>query len=107
MRILQTQVYKGASLWASVPVIRFSVEIGALAGRFTNAIPTFHEKLTATLPNLHGHECSNGGGDRFIDRVNEGTSLGHVIQHVALEIQHMAGQRVDGGNTCLAIELDD
>ncbi|HEY4780334.1 MAG TPA: acetate--CoA ligase family protein [Chthoniobacterales bacterium] len=107
MRILQTQVYKGASLWAPVPVIRFSVEIGALAGRFTNAIPTFHEKLTATLPNLREHECSTDGGDRFIDRVNKGTGMGHVIQHVALEMQHMAGQRVDGGNTCLAVELDD
>src|SRR4030081_746915 len=107
MRILQTQVYRGANLWAPMPVIRFSLDVGELAGRFTNANRGFYEKLTATLPTLREHECSTGSGDLFIERLLDGTSLGHVLQHMALEIQHMAGQRVDGSKTCLAIKLDD
>jgi cyanophycin synthetase len=107
MRILQTQVYRGANLWAPMPVIRFSLDVGELAGRFTNAIRGFYEKLTATLPTLREHECSTGSGDLFIERLLDGTSLGHIVQHMALEIQHMAGQRVDGSKTCLAIELDN
>src|SRR5882724_6456280 len=105
MRILQTQVLRGANLWAPMPVIRFSLESGGLGARFTNVITDFYEKLTAMFPALREHECSTGA--RFIDCVREGTCLAHVVQHVALEMQHMAGQKVDEGRTCLAIDLDD
>jgi cyanophycin synthetase len=105
MRILQTQVYRGANFWASIPVIRFSLEIGALGTQSTN--PGFSEDLTALLPTLREHECSTGDGSRFIESLSEGTSVGHVVQHVALELQNMARQRIEGGNTCSATDPAD
>ena len=107
MKILQTQVYRGASLWAPVPVIRLSLEIDGIGSRSTNAIPGLYEKLAATLPALQGHECSKGNCTSFIQQVRKGTSLCHVAQHVALALQDVAGQRVDHGNTCLGSDEDD
>jgi cyanophycin synthetase len=90
-----------------MPIIRLSLEIAAIGARSTNAIPGFYEKLAAALPTLHEHKCSTGSAGRFAERLSEGTNMGHVAQHAALELQTMAGQRVDGGKTCLAIDLDD
>jgi len=60
MKILEIQVYRGANLWAPVPVIRFVVDIGELRECPTHIIPGFCERLSATMPTLVKHSCSSG-----------------------------------------------
>jgi cyanophycin synthetase len=105
MKILQTQVYRGANLWASMPVIRLSLEISGIEARSTNFIPGFYEKLVDTMP-LDEHQCFPGDGN-FLERVREGTTLGHVAQHMALELQNLARQRLDCGKTCVPTDPED
>src|ERR1700674_1050753 len=107
MKILQTQVYRGANLWAPVPVIRLSLEISRSEVRSTDLVPDFYEKLATTLPLMDEHQCSPIMRGSFFERVREGITLGHVAQHMVLELQNIAGQKLDCGKTCLAFDPGD
>jgi cyanophycin synthetase len=104
MRIRETQIFRGANYWANVPVIRLSLEIGEFEVRSTSCIPGFYEKLTTTLPSAHAHQCSDGRRASFFEHVHEGTTLSHVAQHMALELQNLAGQQMGNSPRCLPIE---
>jgi cyanophycin synthetase len=104
LKILETQVFRGANYWAPLPVIRLLIEIAQPETRSTNLISGFYEDLTAMLPALREHHCSRGKADGFLERVREGTDLGHVLQHVALELQNMVGQKLDCAQPCLATD---
>jgi cyanophycin synthetase len=65
----------------------------------TNEIPGFYEGLVEALPSLEGHYCSPGCRGGFLIRVREGTMMGHVVEHVALELQDLAGMDVGFGRT--------
>ena len=65
----------------------------------TSEIPGFNETLTALLPGLAEHTCSRGYPGGFLERLREGTYLGHVVEHVALELQSAAGFPVSYGKT--------
>ena len=104
MKILQAQVYRGANLWAPVPVVRLSLEITGSEAQSTNLIPGFYEKLATTLPLMDDHQCSPTMRGSFFERVREGITLGHFAQHVVLELQNIAGQKLDRGKTCLAFD---
>ncbi len=97
MEILETQIYRGANYWAPMQAIRFLLDIGELEERPTNKIPGFYEKLTTTLPTLIEHRCSVGRRGGFFERVKEGTWMGHVLEHTALELQTLAGQDIGYG----------
>jgi cyanophycin synthetase len=105
MKILQTHVYRGANLWAPMPVIHLSLDIGTVEAPFPTLTPTFYEELSRVLPAISGHQCSTGG--HFIEQGAGPNSLGHVAQHSALALQNLARQKVDGGDRCLAIDLED
>src|SRR3979411_1459215 len=107
MKIFETQVYRGANLWAPIRVIRLSLEISGIEARSTNLIPGFYEKLATTLPLLDEHQCAPGNAGSFLKRVREGISLGHVAQHTALELQNIARQKLDCGKACLTTDPGD
>ena len=65
----------------------------------TNKIPGFRERLEKLLPSLYEHRCSEGVPGGFFQRVEEGTWMGHVIEHIALEIQTLAGMDTGFGRT--------
>ena len=65
----------------------------------TNKIPGFRERLEKLLPSLYEHRCSVGTPGGFFERVDEGTWMGHVIEHIALEIQTLAGMDTGFGRT--------
>jgi cyanophycin synthetase len=65
----------------------------------TNKISGFSERLEAMFPTLYAHECSEGCPGGFFKRVKEGTWMGHVVEHIALEIQTLAGMDVGFGRT--------
>jgi len=102
MRILERAVYVGPSLYAHFPVIRLDVDLGALEDWPTAKLgPEFVDALLAILPGLREHGCSYGEPGGFLRRLteDEGTWLGHVLEHVAIEMQNAAGEQVTFGKT--------
>jgi cyanophycin synthetase len=102
MRILDRSVYVGPSHYARFPVIRLELDIGELEAWPTGRLgKPFVDGLIEALPGLAEHGCSYQEPGGFIRRMNEeeGTWLGHVLEHVALELQNVAGEDVTFGKT--------
>jgi len=99
LEIRETTVYRGPNVWARMPAIRLLLDIGELESRPTNKIPEFYERLTELLPSLYNHSCSVGKPGGFLQRMREGTWMGHVVEHIALELQNLAGAEVVRGKT--------
>ncbi|HTF87518.1 MAG TPA: cyanophycin synthetase [Planctomycetota bacterium] len=102
MRILATSVYLGPSLYAHFPVIRQTVDLGPLEDWPTARLGAEFEKaLLEALPGLAEHGCSYGEPGGFLRRMREdqGTWLGHVFEHVTIELQNVAGAHVTFGRT--------
>jgi cyanophycin synthetase len=102
MRILDKAVYVGPSLYAHFPVIRFDIDLGPLEDWPSGKLgPAFTGPLIAALPGLKEHGCSYGKPGGFIRRLTEGdgTWMGHILEHVAIELQNVAGETVTFGKT--------
>jgi len=99
MRVLETRVYRGPNPYGYRPVIRLTLDLEELEQHPTDKLPGFNDQLVTLIPTLHEHGCSYGEPGGFIRRLREGTWLGHVIEHVALEIQCLAGTPVTYGKT--------
>ena len=102
MRILDRSVYVGPSLYAHFPVIRLELDLQALEAWPTARLgPDFIDGLIAALPGLAEHGCSYREPGGFVRRMREdqGTWLGHVLEHVAIELQNVAGENVTFGKT--------
>jgi cyanophycin synthetase len=102
MRILDRSVYVGPSLYARFPVIRLELDLEQLEAWPTGRLgPEFINALTAALPGLAEHGCSYQEPGGFLRRMREGegTWLGHVLEHVAIELQNVAGEAVTFGKT--------
>ena len=102
MKIESTNVYVGPNMFARFPVIRHVLDLGELEHWPTVRLGEgFVEPLFASLPGLHDHGCSYREPGGFVRRVveGEGTWLGHVMEHVALELQNVAGSDVTFGRT--------
>jgi cyanophycin synthetase len=102
MRILNRNVYVGPSQYAHFPVIRLELDLGALEQWPTGKLgQAFVDGLVAALPGLAEHGCSYREPGGFIRRMREGegTWLGHVMEHLAIELQNVAGEDVTFGKT--------
>ncbi len=101
MKILKKQVLRGPNVWSNYRknLIQVRLDLEEMEDRPTDKIPGFKERLEALLPGMIDHECSEGGRGGFFERLRRGTWLGHVIEHVALEIQTLAGMEVGYGRT--------
>ncbi len=102
MRILDRSIYVGPSLYAHFPVIRLDLDLGPLEEWPTVRLGEgFISALLAALPGLADHGCSYGEPGGFLRRCREeeGTWLGHVLEHTAIELQHAAGEQVTFGKT--------
>ncbi len=101
MRILRIQTLRGPNYWSirrhKLIVMRLDLE--ELAEKPSNQIPGFYEGLVAALPSLEEHFCSPGVRGGFLSRVRQGTMMGHIIEHIALELQQLAGMAVGFGRT--------
>ncbi len=82
---------RGPSMWTYPPVLEAWIDIGELEDYPSNLIPGFYERLQAWLPTLVEHRCSYGERGGFLRRVREGTWPGHILEHVTLELQNLAG----------------
>jgi cyanophycin synthetase len=99
MRILETRVYRGPNFWSYDPAIKLIVDLGVLEQFPTNTLPGFVEGLLDILPAVGQHSCSTGKAGGFEKRLRDGTWLGHVAEHVALQLQREAGTEVGRGKT--------
>lgn len=96
---LDVRLVRGANAFAWSPVVRLTLDLGAYDEVFTNTIEGFGEALQKHLPSLYDHQCSVGKLGGFFQRVHEGTLLGHVLEHIALELQVLSGMDVTYGKT--------
>jgi cyanophycin synthetase len=99
LSIVQTQVFRGPSFWSYEPAIRMLVDLGSLEDWPSNTISGFNEGLLAVLPGVGEHSCSLGKQGGFRERLADGTWMGHVAEHVALELQRESGAHVYRGKT--------
>lgn len=101
MQILEIKVLKGPNYWSvrRNKLIQMKLDLEELEQRPTNTIPGFRERLEKMMPSLYEHRCSENKPGGFFERVEEGTWMGHVIEHLALELQTLAGMDTGFGRT--------
>ncbi|MDB4879146.1 MAG: cphA [Gemmatimonadetes bacterium] len=97
LRVTRVRPLRGPNYWRLAPVIACDVRLGSLEGRSTAELPGFTDRLLEALPSLSEHPCSRGAAGGFVERMQEGTRLPHVLEHVALELQTLAGCDVSFG----------
>jgi cyanophycin synthetase len=99
LRVVETRVYRGPNYWNYDPAIKLVVDLGVLEHFPTNTIPGFVEGLLQMLPGVGQHTCGTGRVGGFTDRLHDGTWVGHVAEHIALQLQREAGTEVGRGKT--------
>ncbi len=97
VEIRNIRVLRGPNIFAYKPVLQITLDIGPYEERPSNSFPGFVERLTAWLPGLAKDECSLGHPGGFIERLKRGTYLGHISEHVCLELQNLMGFNVGYG----------
>ncbi len=99
VKLISHSVMYGANYYSGGPIVLLKIDLGQYDEIFTNDIPGFYERLKKALPSLYEHHCSVGEKGGFLTRVKEGTLLGHVTEHIAIELQTLAGMDVAYGKT--------
>ncbi len=99
LQILRTQVFRGPNYYSYEPCIRLLVDLGSLEEWPSNTLQGFVSGLLEALPGVGEHSCSLRKRGGFRERLEEGTWLGHVAEHVALELQRESGSQVYRGKT--------
>ncbi len=101
MKILKIQVLKGPNIWSiqRKKLIQMRLDLEDMEQKPTNKIEGFRERIEKMIPSLVEHRCSEDSRGGFFHRVEKGTWMGHVIEHIALEIQTLAGMETGFGRT--------
>lgn len=101
MKILKIQALKGPNIWSvnRKKLIQMRLDLEEMEQSPTDTIPGFLERIKAMFPSMIEHRCSEGCEGGFFMRVERGTWMGHVIEHIALEIQTLAGMDTGFGRT--------
>ncbi len=99
MKLLETRVYRGPSPYGFRPVVRMTLDLEELEAHPSHVIPGFVERLLTGVPTLEEHGCCYGEPGGFVRRLHDGTWFGHIAEHVALELQCLAGTPVTYGKT--------
>jgi cyanophycin synthetase len=90
---------RGPNIWGRYPVLEAWIDLSPLGGARSNELPGLGARLTSWLPTLIEHPCTAGRRGGFLELLREGASPGHVLEHVALELQRLAGTEVGFGLT--------
>lgn len=99
IKILRVTHLRGPNIWTYRPVIETWLDIGELEECPSNTLPGFNERLTAWLPGLIEHRCGVGERGGFLERLRDGTWAGHILEHIVLELQNLAGMKTGFGKT--------
>ena len=89
MKIVEIKVLRGPNYWSvrRSKLIQIKLDLEEMEQKPTNLIPGFRERLEAMFPTMYEHRCSEGVLGGFFSRVDEGTWMGHVIEHIALKFR--------------------
>ena len=104
MRIIEIIPLEGPSIFCLRPAIKIVLDLGSLAGVSTNQLEGFNSNLLQMLPALRSHYCSRGDTGGFVEMLEDGTFMGHVLEHVILELMHRGGMKAGYGKTVSAVE---
>ncbi len=101
MKILKIQALRGPNIWSvqRKKLIQMRLDLEEMEEFPTNKIPGFRERIEKLIPTMIEHRCSEGTRGGFFSRIDRGTWMGHVIEHIALEIQTLAGMETGFGRT--------
>ncbi|RXR21809.1 cyanophycin synthetase [Flavobacterium stagni] len=101
MKIEKIQALRGPNIWSvqRKKLIQMRLDLEDMEEKPTNKIPGFRERIEAMFPTMIEHRCSEGVRGGFFSRIDRGTWMGHVIEHIALEIQTLAGMETGFGRT--------
>lgn len=99
IQLLRINYLRGPNIWTYRPVLEVWLDLGELEDSPSNAIPGFNGRLTAWLPALIEHHCGVGERGGFLQRLEEGTWCGHVLEHIVIELLNLAGMPTGFGQT--------
>jgi cyanophycin synthetase len=99
IRFLRVSYLGGPNIWTYRPVLESWIDIGELEDYPSHLLPGLYERLTAWLPGLIEHQCGVGERGGFLQRLQEGTWAGHILEHVVIELQNLAGLQTGFGQT--------
>lgn len=97
MEIRKVLTLRGPNVWANFPVLEAWVDLQELKDSPSDSLPGFNERLMKWLPSMIEHRCSIGERGGFFERLRRGTWMGHILEHVTLELQTLAGTAVGFG----------
>ncbi len=102
MRIVELRRLRGPNMYCSHPVAVALVDLREFTGRETSEFPGLTQRLLGCLPGLSEHHCSAGRPGGLVDKLDEGTFFGHLLEHVTLELSRLIGRDVYFGRTLWA-----
>ena len=91
MEFLKVHALRGPNIWANFPVIEAWVDLGPWKDTASDSVPGFNERIMSWLPTMIEHRCSVGERGGFFERLRTGTYPAHILEHVTLELQALAG----------------
>ncbi|MEO8286402.1 MAG: cyanophycin synthetase [Chloroflexota bacterium] len=97
--VKRIKVLSGPNIWAYRPVLEILADIGKYEELPSTKLPGFTERLVEAIPSLWEHRCSEGRPGGFLERLRLGTYMGHIIEHMILELESLAGMDVGFGRT--------
>jgi len=97
LEVTRIRALRGPNYWRLAPVIACDIRLGALEQVTSNEIPRMNQRLLEAIPSLNLHKCTRGRPGGFVERLNEGTHIPHVLEHLALELQSLIGNEVAFG----------
>jgi cyanophycin synthetase len=106
LRVTRLRALRGPNYWRLAPVIACDVRLGALESVSSAHVPGFNDRLLTALPSLRDHPCSRDVPGGFVERLVEGTRIPHILEHVALELQALAGSDVGFGRVVPSGDAD-
>ncbi|MCU7496173.1 MAG: cyanophycin synthetase [Ignavibacteria bacterium] len=101
MRVLEKRAMRGPNYWSTYwkNLILIRLDLEDYEQKPTDLIPGFRERIEEAIPSVRHHQCSYYQEGGFLRRISEGTWAGHVIEHIALELQTLAGMDTGFGRT--------
>ncbi|HYP41622.1 MAG TPA: cyanophycin synthetase, partial [Chloroflexia bacterium] len=99
IKVKRIKVLSGPNIWAYRPVLEILTDIGKYEELPSDKLPGFTERLVEALPTIWEHRCSEGQPGGFLERMRIGTYMGHIVEHIILELQSLAGMDAGFGRT--------